>query len=113
MTEIEYCAELDYKIQTSCSDEQEGWDFLKHFVESSTTFFKLLGARIIFNEFWSYDEGKIIESNIVGYDISVVFHGKGSQITRFISATTLFFDLNDAVKTKEDLYFIPKNNHNL
>lgn len=112
MLKIDYCSELEYRIQTNCDQEEEGWDFLKPFVESSTTFFKLLGADIVFKEFWSHDEGQKFSASIVGYDISVTFYGKGSHISRFIGSATLFFELNNAEKTKEDLYFIPEDDHN-
>lgn len=111
MIAIDYCSELEYKIQTNCNDHEDGWGFLEPFVKSSTTFFKLLGADIVYKEFWSYDEGKKFDSNIVGYNISITFYGQGSHITRFIGAATLFFDLNNAVKIKEELYFVPKDSH--
>lgn len=111
MVEIEYRSDLEYEVQTDCHQHKDGWDFLKPFVESSTTFFKLLGAEVIFKEFWKDNEGNMFEPHIVGYNITVIFYGQGSHITRFIGAATLFFDLNNAVKTKEDLYFVPKNEH--
>lgn len=112
MIEIEFCSELEYSIQTNCYDETDGWDSLKPFVESSTAFFKLLGCRIVFKEFWLHDEGQKFASNIVGYNITVTFYGQGSHITRYIGAASLFFEFNNAVKTKENLYFVPKDDHN-
>lgn len=112
MLEVEYSSELKYQVQINCYADEDGFKSLKPFKKSSATFFDLLGATTIYEEFWKDDEGQKFSTRIVGYSITVIFNGQSSLIYRFVHATSLFFELNNAIKIDEKLYLVEKSNHN-
>ena len=109
--ELEFRSDLEYQIQTNCSDDIEGFATLKPVIQSASTFVKMLGGSIVPKEFWSYDEGAKFANTIVGYNISIVFNGQASSVYKFPFAISLFFEGYNAVKLKEQLYFVPKDDH--
>ncbi len=110
--ELEFRSDLEYQIQTNCSDDTEGFSTLKPIIQSASTFVKLLGGSIVPKEFWSYGEGAKFASTIVGYNISIVFNRQAGSVYKFPLAISLFFEGYNAVKLKEQLYFVPKDDHN-
>ncbi len=108
--EVIYRVELNYQKSTSCYDSGDGFIELKPFIKCATTFFDLLGASVLNEEFWSYDESQPFAPNIEGYNITIVFDCKPSFVFKFIDATSLFFNIYEAEKMKEKLYLVPKNN---
>ncbi len=111
MLEIEYSSELKYQIETNCDNHNDGFAELEYFKNSTGTFVHLFAATVAFEEFWKNDEGQKFFSEIVGYNITVTFNGDSSLIQRFVAAASLFFELNNAVKTGEKLYLIKKDFH--
>lgn len=110
--ELEFCLELAYQIQTTCFDETEGLKDLEPFIQSSRTFFELLGCTILFEEFGQYDQFQESGTHIAGYNISVIFYGKAAGVFKLPIAASLFFDAHDVKKISEEYYFVKKGDHN-
>lgn len=104
---VKLCLELTYEVRSSYSQEQEeGWENLSAFYESSKAFFQLIGATIIHKEFWGSTEGDILTTGFVGYETVITFDGKATDMFKFPILAEFFFDIHDAKKTDENLHFV-------
>lgn len=100
---------MSYSKQIDIWEDTDGFTELAPFADSCRGFFNHLGASVTLDQFWGDNEGQKLATRFVGYNITVTFQGEYSYVSRGIDAASFFFDLNDAVKTKEKLELVKES----